>query len=214
MQGSTRVNPGRRLWFGAAVLAWLAAIAAGCGVIARPSEQEQSARLAQASRWGTSSVYTPAYHTAGEAIRSHFGLRSDPEQPFPFSHQIHLEKELVCTDCHESVERGPRASIPGVNTCMICHSQIATDRPLIKQMADMQAKGLDFQWQRVYDYPREAHVRFDHAPHIRRGVTCSTCHGDQRQQTVARRMVDMDMAFCVNCHKQKQASNDCLTCHF
>jgi len=26
--------------------------------------------------------------------------------------------------------------------------------------------------------------------------------------------VDMDMAFCVNCHKQKQASNDCMTCHY
>jgi len=24
----------------------------------------------------------------------------------------------------------------------------------------------------------------------------------------------MDMQFCVNCHKQKQASNDCLTCHY
>jgi hypothetical protein len=26
--------------------------------------------------------------------------------------------------------------------------------------------------------------------------------------------VDMDMAFCVNCHREKQASNDCLTCHY
>ena len=139
---------------------------------------------------------------------------ADPEQPFPFSHQLHLEKELVCTDCHESVERGPVASIPSVNTCMICHSQIATERPLIKQMAEMQAKGLDFAWQRVYDYPRESHVRFEHAPHIRAKVECSTCHGNQKQQTVARRMVDMDMGFCVNCHKQKQASNDCMTCHY
>ncbi len=159
-------------------------------------------------------MFSPAHRTAGEAIRAHFGVRSDPEQPFPFSHQLHLEKELVCTDCHESVERGPVASIPSVNTCMICHSQIATERPLIKQMAEMQAKGLDFAWQRVYDYPRESHVRFEHAPHIRAKVECSTCHGNQKEQTVARRMVDMDMAFCVNCHKQKQASNDCMTCHY
>jgi len=26
--------------------------------------------------------------------------------------------------------------------------------------------------------------------------------------------VDMDMNFCVSCHKQRQASNDCLTCHY
>ena len=97
---------------------------------------------------------------------------------------------------------------------MICHSQIATDRPLIQQMTEMQDKGLDFNWKRVYDYPRESHVRFEHAPHIRAKVECSTCHGNQAEQTVARRMVNMDMGFCVNCHKQKQASNDCLTCHY
>jgi hypothetical protein len=189
-------------------------MAAGCGLIARPPEQEQAARLAQSSRWGTSSVFTPARRSVGEAFREHFGMRPEPVQPFPFSHQIHLEKALVCTDCHETVERGPRASIPGVNTCMICHSQIATDRPLIQQIAQMQEKGLDFAWQRVYDYPPSAHVRFEHSPHIRAGVECSTCHGDQKQQSVARRMVDMDMGFCVNCHRQKQASNDCLTCHY
>ena len=58
------------------------------------------------------------------------------------------------------------------------------------------------------------HVRFEHAPHIRAKVECSTCHGNQVEQTVARRAVNMDMQFCVNCHKQKQASNDCLTCHY
>jgi hypothetical protein len=135
-------------------------------------------------------------------------------QPFDYSHQIHLEKELVCTDCHEGVERGPRAGLPSINTCMICHSQIATERPLIKTLADLQAKGIDLAWQRVYDYAPQAHVRFEHAPHIRAKVDCATCHGDMRQQSVAQRMVDMDMGFCVNCHKQRQASNDCLTCHY
>ena len=45
-------------------------------------------------------------------------------------------------------------------------------------MTEMQEKGLDLAWQRVYDYPREAHVRFNHAPHIRAKVECSTCHGN------------------------------------
>ena len=66
----------------------------------------------------------------------------------------------------------------------------------------------------LYDYQREAHVRFDHAPHIRAKVECSTCHGNQKQQQVAVRAVNMDMGFCVNCHREKQASNDCLTCHY
>ncbi len=187
---------------------------AGCSGWNTRSEQVQAQRVDQPSRWGTPSVFTPANRTAGQALRSHFGLRPEPQQPFPFSHQIHLDKGLACTDCHEGVERGPRAGLPSINTCMICHSQIATDRPLIQQLTKMQEQGLDLAWQRVYDYTREAHVRFEHAPHIRAGTACATCHGNQAEQTVAVRAVDMDMAFCVNCHTQKQASNDCLTCHY
>ena len=167
------------------------------------------------SRWGTSAVFTPAHASAGAAIKAFFGSHDKhPAQPFDFSHQIHLGKGLVCTDCHLGVETGPRAGLPSVNTCMICHSQIATDRPLIQKMTAMAEKGEDFQWRRVYDYPPESHVRFNHEPHIRAKVECSTCHGNQAAQTTAERAVNMDMAFCVNCHRQKQASNDCLTCHY
>ena len=67
----------------------------------------------------------------------------------------------------------------------------------------MQTKGIDLNWNRVYNYFPESHVRFEHAPHIRAKVECSNCHGNQAEQTVARRAVNMDMAFCVNCHKTK-----------
>jgi len=167
------------------------------------------------SRWGTSAVFTPAHASFGDAVSAFFDSRPDTvAQPFDFSHQIHLSKGAVCTDCHTGVETGPRAGIPTVNTCMICHSQIATDRPLIQKLTEMHAKGLDLAWNRVYDYQPQAHVRFEHSPHIRAKVECSTCHGNQAEQTVARRAVNMTMSFCVNCHKQKQASNDCLTCHY
>ena len=56
-------------------------------------------------------------------------------------------------------------------------------------------------------------MRFNHAPHIRAKVECATCHGDVAKQTVAERIVDHSMGFCVNCHREKKASNDCLTCH-
>lgn len=136
-------------------------------------------------------------------------------QPIPFPHQTHIEKGLACTEyCHESATTGPIAGLPSVNTCMICHEAIATDRPLIKQITEMQAKGIDLNWQRVYGYSQRSHVRFNHAPHIRASVECSTCHGDIAKQTVAERNVDLTMGFCVNCHKRKGAPNDCLTCHF
>lgn len=167
------------------------------------------------SRWGTAPVFTPARSSFGQALREFIGSRpTEVAQPFDFSHQIHLSKGAQCTDCHTGVEQGPRAGLPSINTCMICHSQIATDRPLIQQITDMQTKGIDLNWNRVYSYFPQSHVRFEHAPHIRAKVECSTCHGAQIEQTVARRAVDMDMNFCVSCHQQRQASNDCLTCHY
>jgi hypothetical protein len=162
----------------------------------------------------SSSIFTPAHRTTADAARDFFAMRPAAVQPIPFPHKIHIAKKAVCGDCHESADKGPIAGIPSVRTCMICHSQIATDKPLIKQVTGYADKGIEIPWQRVYGFTREAHVRFNHAPHIRASVDCKTCHGDLAAMTVAERAVDHNMGFCVNCHKQNNASNDCLTCHY
>jgi hypothetical protein len=161
------------------------------------------------------SVYTPARETVGMAVNDFFGIRPEAKQPFPFPHSTHVAKKVACTDyCHESVTKGPVAGLPSIKTCMICHESIATDRPLIQQITEMSKRGVDLSWQRVYGYSAQAHVRFNHAPHIRAKVECSTCHGRMDQQTVAQRNVDLKMGYCVDCHKSKGAPNECLTCHF
>ena len=159
-------------------------------------------------------VYTPAHSNLSSAVRDFFSMRPAASQPIAFPHKTHIEKQAMCTDCHETVERGPVAGIPSVKTCMICHSQIATDRPLIKEVTAYSEKGVEIPWQRVYGFTHGAHVRFNHAPHIRASVDCATCHGDLAKMTVAERAVDHTMGFCVNCHRQKNAPNECLTCHF
>jgi hypothetical protein len=167
------------------------------------------------NRVSMASVYTPAHETVGTAVNDFFGIRPQAKQPFPFPHATHVAKKVACTDyCHESVTKGPVAGLPSVKTCMICHESIATDRPLIQQITDMSKRGVDLSWQRVYGYAAAAHVRFNHAPHVRAKVECSTCHGRIDQQTVAERNVDLKMGYCVDCHKAKGASNECLTCHF
>ena len=163
----------------------------------------------------STSVFTPARRTAGAAVKDFFGVRPKAVQPIAFPHDVHIAKGLACTEyCHESVTKGPIAGLPSVKTCLICHAAIATDRPIIQTITELESKGVDIAWQRVYGYAAEAHVRFNHAPHIRAGVECSTCHGNVGRQTVAERVVDLSMGFCVSCHKSKNASNDCLTCHF
>jgi len=148
-------------------------------------------------------------------VQDFFGTPSIPQQPIEFPHNVHVGKKIACTEyCHEGVTMGPVAGLPSVRTCMICHDAIAVDRPRIKQITAMRAQGRDLAWQRVYGYPTTAHVKFNHAPHIRAQVECSTCHGDIGDQTVAQRNVDLTMGFCVNCHSARNASIDCLTCHF
>lgn len=160
-------------------------------------------------------VFTPARPSAAAAARDFLGMRPAAVQPLDFPHDVHVKQGLTCTDyCHENALKGPVAGLPGLKTCMICHAAIATDRPRIQQLAALEAKGLDVAWQRVYGYTAEAHVRFDHAPHLRAKVDCSTCHGNIAGQTVAQRNVDVNMGFCVKCHDERKASNDCVTCHY
>jgi hypothetical protein len=160
-------------------------------------------------------VFTTAHETFGQSVNEFFAVKSTPKQPIEFPHNIHVGKDIKCTEyCHESVTKGPRAGLPSLNTCMICHSAIATDKPRIQTITAMSDKGIDIQWQRVWGYAQQAHVHFNHAPHIRANVECSTCHGDIGKGTVATRNVDLNMGFCVTCHRQKNAPNECITCHF
>ena len=160
-------------------------------------------------------VFTTARASFAEAAADYFSYRPEPKQPFDFPHNIHVGKKIACTEyCHEAVSTGPVAGLPSVRTCMICHNAIAAERPRIKQITAMRDRGEDFAWERVYGYTDQAHVRFNHAPHIRANFGCATCHGNIGGGTVATRNVELSMGFCVNCHKERNAPVECLTCHF
>jgi hypothetical protein len=163
----------------------------------------------------TSGVFTPAHLTASAALKDFLDLHPEhPVQPIAYTHTVHLAKGLPCTFCHVGVDQGPEARIPGVKVCMSCHQTIATDRPEIKKIAAYQARGEEIPWVRVYNYSESAHVRFNHAPHIRAGVDCAACHSDLTKQTTAERKVNLNMGYCLSCHTQKKVSIDCETCHY
>jgi hypothetical protein len=162
----------------------------------------------------TQEVFTTARPTLAAAVNDFFGRRPIGEQPIEFPHNTHIGKGISCDTCHDGVMTGPVAGLPSVKACMICHEVIATDRPLIQQITALRDKGLDLNWSRVYGYVPEAAVKFNHAPHIRAKVECATCHGNIAEQTIAQRNVDLNMGFCVNCHRENKAPDDCLTCHF
>jgi hypothetical protein len=160
-----------------------------------------------------SPVFKPARQPFLASVREYFQLQSTPVQPIAFNHRLHLQNGMQCESCHTGATEGPDAGIPSVTFCMACHQEVATKNPEIKKLTAYAAKEQDIPWMPVYWFYPTEHVRFWHAPHIRAGVDCQQCHGDMTQQTVAVRSKNLNMNFCISCHRAKGASADCTTCH-
>ena len=138
-----------------------------------------------------------------------------PVQPIAFSHQLHAgANQVPCQYCHVGPGQGPMSSVPSVNTCMNCHSQVATTQPEIQKIHAAWKSGTPIEWVKVYDLPD--FVRFSHQPHINKGFECAECHGDVAKMDVITTVNDFNMGWCVDCHRapENQAPTDCVTCHY
>lgn len=136
-------------------------------------------------------------------------------QPIAFDHARHAQEELACTDCHKTAETSPHASLPLIATCMLCHTEAKgthPDEPKIRAFAE---RGEQIPWVQVNRLP--GHVYFSHAMHVKLGhMECTECHGNMAVANlpVTRSQVDrLTMSRCESCHREREASNDCLTCH-
>jgi len=140
-------------------------------------------------------------------------LPATARQPVEYSHKKHLALGLDCLDCHSGADIRAQAGIPSVAKCMLCHQKMTTDKPEVKKVIAYAAQKHEIPWERVYGFSSGALVRFQHAPHYQAHSGCATCHGDMTQATVAQRQVRHTMGTCLNCHRQKNAPEDCAACH-
>jgi hypothetical protein len=140
-----------------------------------------------------------------------------PLQPIAFDHWQHVSKEdgpgLACADCHEYAGESAHATIPNIGTCMVCHESIQTESTEVQRLAAFAEQGKQPAWKRVFWIEDSAKVFFIHKPHIRAGIDCVACHGDVAQMRVVRREVDQSMGWCIECHRNQNASIDCYVCH-
>lgn len=135
-----------------------------------------------------------------------------PTQPIPFSHKHHVGTlKLKCNMCHPNRDPGEFMGIAQASTCMQCHSSIKTDSPHIQKLAGYAESKRAIPWVRVYQIP--AYVFFSHRSHLEAGNTCQECHGQVSERAQLAREVNLNMTGCMNCHKTKNASNDCTYCH-
>ncbi|MGW8145012.1 MAG: cytochrome c3 family protein [Anaerolineales bacterium] len=147
------------------------------------------------------------FYTAGRTSAAN-------EDPLAFSHQAMVRLKIDCLFCHTEATRSPAAGMPSVQKCMGCHEVIDTANPKIKILAGYWQRQEPIEWARVNRLPR--FVYFSHQVHIAAGYNCERCHGDVGHMTVAVPVVEMNMGWCLNCHKQQPNEaklTDCFVCH-
>lgn len=132
-------------------------------------------------------------------------------QPLAFSHRLHAELGLECLDCHTTATEKDWAGIPQSADCMKCHSPVTTGPSELVKLTRFHEKKEKIPWVRVYTVP--GFVFFSHANHLKAGEKCSTCHGPVEKRDVLMQEVSTSMIFCMNCHAERKASNDCSLCH-
>ena len=123
-----------------------------------------------------------------------------PVQPVAYSHKLHAgELGINCLYCHATVERGPVAVVPPTQVCMNCHRVVKRDADSLAVVRESETNGRPINWVRVHNLPGFAF--FDHRPHIRAGVGCSTCHGRIDEMEVVAQAQPLSMGWCLDCHR-------------
>jgi hypothetical protein len=166
------------------------------------------------------------------ACRSHELAWDDaapgPRQPIPFSHAHHAGQYAIpCQYCHSGTDRSPEAGVPSVELCMGCHSQFSSDYDELEGIRILKQHWEEkqtIQWERIHRLPE--HVQFKHNRHVAAGLDCQRCHGPVQEMHKLSLVPDtvwwpyglpakkLEMGWCITCHREQGASQDCLTCHY
>ncbi|MBN2058987.1 MAG: cytochrome c3 family protein [Deltaproteobacteria bacterium] len=119
-------------------------------------------------------------------------LYSKQEQPFNFSHAIHMDSDIAdgiegetekekCLYCHTIRDDGTFSGIPKLELCMMCHDD--PESPLGETpeeeffLKTYVAEEKEIPW---FSYSRQPDcVYFSHIAHVKMGeLDCQACHGD------------------------------------
>jgi hypothetical protein len=123
-----------------------------------------------------------------------------PEQPIPFSHKKHAgTHKIACLYCHAGAEKSRHATLPALSVCMNCHSVVKTESPHIQKLIKHYAEKKPVEWIRVHEEPD--FVYFSHKRHVKKGVSCETCHGFVKEMDRMVQKAPLTMGWCLDCHR-------------
>ena len=136
-------------------------------------------------------------------------------QPIAFNHRRHTQDlQLDCTFCHKYLETGAHAGLPDRETCRMCHQVKQGTSPEAERLTALLTRGDPLQFNKLFRLP--AHVRFTHRRHV--GIAklpCQDCHGAiaMTERPPARPLKIIRMQVCLDCHRAKGQTQDCVACH-
>jgi len=138
-------------------------------------------------------------------------------QPVGFSHAKHVNLNIDCQACHTGVLEGAQARLPSTKACALCHRADGGFPKTPGDLAGFIAEQEEIPWNQAQKMPD--HVYFSHRRHVKNAkLGCESCHGDvaAAAQSITRAYLqtgEAGMTECINCHRQRNASTDCLACH-
>ena len=147
----------------------------------------------------------------------HFSYGRGVTQPAPFPHARHVELNIDCVACHAGASEAAHARIPSIHTCKLCHRADRSFPSTPPRLAAFIISGRNIPWNQAQKLPD--HVYFSHRRHVTVAkLGCGECHGDvgAAVQPISRAYLqtgEAGMAQCIDCHRTRGASQDCLACH-
>ncbi|WP_027184951.1 menaquinone reductase multiheme cytochrome c subunit QrcA [Desulfovibrio inopinatus] len=151
-------------------------------------------------------------------------LFSSKTQPIQFSHTVHTEQGMDCTECHYFLENGQYVGFPSTESCYACHAdttggETAAEKEIDKFVTEYGEKNAEIPWLTYQKQPDN--VYFTHSVH--QNFECTTCHPDVATMTELPAYKEnrisgyskqtMKMWQCERCHAEMGASNACYVCH-
>jgi len=173
--------------------------------------------------------HVAAQPTSTETAKEAQAAANDPDtpgpvQPIPFSHALHAGTyEIECLYCHSGTDRSRVAGVPSVELCMGCHAQFGGDLEGVQKLKEYWENKEAIEWIQIHRLPE--YVKFRHNRHVAAGIDCQKCHGEVQEMDKVYLVPDtkwwpwllptkkLEMGWCIQCHRENNASQNCLLCH-
>lgn len=136
-------------------------------------------------------------------------------QPVAFNHLKHTQElGLNCEFCHVYVKKGAHAGLPDAQTCSLCHTSPQGTSAEAARVTTLIAQGDPLTFNKLFQL--EPHVFYTHRRHV--GIAeldCENCHGNiaDSERPPDRALLNVDMDFCMACHREQGQTLDCNACH-